>query len=89
MSKKNFLIICLQVVIVAVFSLIAAGSGSDGAATKSNSVLRAAAQGGICGGAGYTFIGYYDTKSACKSACARKGYSAWCSGEDTTACYCQ
>lgn len=89
MSKKNFFIVCLQVVVIAIFALIAAGSGSDGAAaSRSNSVLRAGTQGGICGANGYTFVTYC-SNSECPSACKKAGYSAYCTGDSTTACFCK
>jgi hypothetical protein len=84
MEQKKIIMIITQLVIIAVFCLLAFGSG----ATDKNA-LRAGAQGGICGGNGYTFIGYYDTNSACSSACASKGYSSYCTGDATTACYCK
>ena len=88
MSKKSLLIIALQVIVVGVFALIAAGSGSDGAATRSNSVLRAGAQGGICGANGYTLVTYC-SNSECPAACKKAGYSAYCTGDSTTACFCK
>ena len=84
MSKKTIFTIALQVVIIGVFVLIAAGS-----ATERNALIpRAAAQGGYCGAMGYTFLGYY-SNSDCLSACIEAGYTSYCTGDATTACFCQ
>lgn len=84
MCKKTIFTIALQVVIIGVFVLIAAGSGSERVAT----VSRAAYQGGTCGSRGYTFLGYY-SNSDCPDACAEAGYSNYCTGDATTACFCK
>lgn len=84
MSKKNIFIIALQVVIIGVFVLIAAGSGSDGSAVSSST--RGAVQVGACAAAGYRYIGEY---SNCYQACEKAGYSYSCTGDSTNSCFCK
>jgi len=81
-TKKVFLLAQLLIV-SCVSAIVAIGCGST------SNLFSAGAQGAYCGGSGYTFIGYYDTNSACSSACGAKGYSSYCTGENTTACYCK
>ena len=83
MSKKTIFTIALQVVIIGVFVLIAAGSATERIAAISS----AASQGASCGARGYTLLGYY-SNSDCPSACAEAGYSYYCTGDATTACFC-
>ena len=74
------------------------GSYSSGSYSSSSSssrsdhtvrAIRAALQGGICGGNGFTYIGTYSSNSACSEACGNKGYKYYCTGEDTYACFCK
>ena len=84
MSKKLFFTVVLQVVIIGAFVLIAAGSATE----RTAAISRAASQGGWCGANGYTFLGFY-SNSDCPSACIEAGYTSWCTGDATTACFCQ
>jgi len=84
---KNILVIT-QLAILLVFGLFALGSASSRDVGGTNAV-RAVLQGAACGGTGYTFIGYYNSPSDCSTACANAGYAHWCTGENTTSCFCQ
>jgi len=86
---KNILVIT-QLAVLFVFCLFAIGSASSNQVRGSETYdfIRAAAQGAACGGANYKFIGYYN-QSDCPTACRNAGYSYYCTGENTTACYCQ
>lgn len=86
MSKKNLFILALQVVIIGVFALIATGSGTDGAATRS--AARGFGQGLYCGSNGFIMVGTASSSSACESICDNKGYSAYCYG-DEGGCFCK
>ena len=83
MSKKTIFTIALQVVIIGVFVLIAAGSGTDGytastysrtssssSSSSSTSKSEALAK-KSCQSQGYKYIGYYTN---CRSACQERGY---------------
>lgn len=85
MFKKNIFTLALQIVVIGVFVFIAAGSGTDGAAVSS--AARGTGQGVACASAGYTFVGYC-SPSDCPGKCKANGYSAYCTGDSTTACYC-
>ena len=86
MFKKNFLIIAVQVVVIGVFIMIAAGSGTDGAATTS--AARGFGQGFYCGSNGFTMIGSASSERACMSKCESRGYRAYCYG-DEGGCFCK
>ncbi len=87
MSKKTFLVIALQVVVLGFFTLIALGSGTDGAAVSS--AARGFAQGYTCGSNGYVMIGTATSESSCKSKCANAGYKgSYCYG-DQGGCFCK
>ena len=97
MEKKNMIAkgLC-QIAILAVFVLLAAGSSKSSSSSSSSrsssssyNVARGTLQGGYCASAGFSFVGYADTNSACKRLCESKGYSLYCTGENTTACYCK
>lgn len=87
MSKKTFLTIALQVIIIGVFVLLAAGSGTDGAAVSS--AARGFSQGFSCGYGGYTMVGTTSSESACEQMCGQKGYkNSYCYG-DQGGCFCK
>ena len=91
MRKKSFFVLSLQVAVIGVFVLIAAGSGTDGAAVSSReatSAIRGFAQGYACGSNGFQMIGMASSESACKSKCANSGYSAYCYGDEGW-CFCK
>ncbi|MBQ3554631.1 MAG: hypothetical protein IJA09_00240 [Bacteroidales bacterium] len=87
-KKKIIYIVLAQLSILLVFVLFAAGSSSSSktSASEVGKYIRAGAQGGYCGSQGYTFAGYTDN---CYSLCESKGYSSYCTGDATTACYCK
>jgi len=89
MSKKKIknILVIIQLAILLAFGLFALGSASSKDVGGTNAV-RAVLQGAACGGTGYTFIGYYSL-SDCSTACKNAGYAHWCTGENTTACFCQ
>ncbi len=88
MSKKNFFIAALQVIIIGAFIMIAAGSGGTDKAMVS-SAARGFAQGYACGSGGFTMIGTASSESACRSSCERAGYrGAYCYG-DQGGCFCK
>lgn len=96
MSKKTIFTVVLQVVIIGVFVLIAAGSGSQRSAVSSSSsraaaasFMRGFAQGYGCSSAGFTMIGSASSESSCRAMCERAGYTgAYCYG-DEGGCFCK
>lgn len=91
MSKKTIFTVVLQVVIIGVFVLIAAGSGSQRSAVSSSaasSFVRSFGQGYACGSAGFKYIGTSSSKSGCYSMCEEAGYSTYCYG-DEGGCFCK
>lgn len=87
MFKKNFLIIALQAVVISAFIMIAAGSGTDGAATTN--AAKGFGQGFYCGSNGYTMIGSASSESACARKCEANGYrGSYCYG-DQGGCFCK
>lgn len=88
MSKKNFLIAALQVIIIGAFIMIAAGSGSEKSAVKNSHEARGFAQGFACGLNGFVMVSTEASQSACIRTCERKGYSAYCFG-DEGGCFCK
>lgn len=88
MSKKNFFIIALQVIVIGVFVVIAAGSGSERSATQNTHEARGFAQGFACGINGFVMVSTESSQSACSRTCERKGYSAYCFG-DEGGCFCK
>lgn len=88
MSKKNFLIIALQVVVIGVFVMIAIGSGSQKNAATNTHQARGFAQGFTCGINGFVMVSTESSQSACMRTCERKGYSAYCYG-DEGGCFCK
>lgn len=89
MSKKNFLIICLQVVVITVFVFIAAGSGGTNKSMVSDTAARGFAQGFACGVNGFIQVGPASSKSSCYTLCERKGYSAYCFTDAEGVCFCK
>lgn len=89
-KKKIIYVVLAQLSILLVFVLFAVGSSSSSKTTASDvgKYIKAGAQGYYCGDKGYTFVGYVDN-SECSSLCASKGYSSYCTGDATTACYCK
>ncbi|MCL2860713.1 MAG: hypothetical protein FWF46_09310 [Oscillospiraceae bacterium] len=94
MSKKKFknILVITQLSILLIFGLFAIGSASSRELGMSNTdvynTVRAGVQGGTCAARGFTYIGNFD-QSECSSACVNAGYSAACTGENTTACFCK
>lgn len=88
MSKKNFFIITLQVVIIGVFLVIALGSSSQQSATQNTHAARGFGQGLACGIGGFVMVSTESSQSACMNTCERKGYSAYCYG-DEGGCFCK
>ena len=88
MFKKYFFIIALQIVVIGAFVLIAAGSGSERSAVQSNHEARGFAQGFACGVNGFVMVSTEPSQSACIRTCDRKGYSAYCYG-DEGGCFCK
>lgn len=80
-AKTKIKLLIIQLFILAFFGILAVGSGE-----ADKQVVRAAGQGGTCGALGYTYIGTY---SDCSSACAARGYSNYCTGDATSACFCK
>lgn len=117
METKTKIGICIaQIVILAVFILLALGCGggssshypsggssygggssyssssyssSSSSSEKVVRAIRATLQGALCGGNGFVAIGYYDNPSQCSEACGSRGYTYYCTGEDTRACFCK
>lgn len=87
-KKKIIYVVLAQLSILLVFVLFAAGSSSSSKTSASDigTYIRAGAQGGYCGSQGYTYVG---TTSDCPSLCQSKGYSSYCTGDATTACFCK
>ena len=88
MSKKNFFIICLQILVIGVFVTIALGSGSQKSAVQNTHEARGFAQGFACGVNGFVMVSTESSQSACIRTCDRKGYSAYCYG-DEGGCFCK
>lgn len=88
MLKKNFFIIALQVIVIGVFVMIAMGSGSERSAVNTSSQVRGFAQGFACGSNGFVLVSSESSESACIRTCDRKGYSAYCYG-DQGGCFCK
>ena len=105
MDKKIKLFIVAQLIVIVTFAFLAlncggssytpsssSGSYSSSSSSSSSTVkslARSFAQGANCGANGFTYIGAYDTNTKCAEACGAKGYSLYCTGEDTYACYCK
>lgn len=84
MDKRKKITLCaVQLAIITMFTLFALGSAS------SEPMARGMGQGLSCSAMGYTFIGYYDSDSKCSRACSEDGYSTYCTGDNTTSCYCK
>lgn len=87
MEKKKILLIGLsQAIILTVFILLAAGSSNSSTSSKTRSLIRSGIQGGTCGALGYTYVG---NSTDCSSTCKERGYSDYCTGTDTYACFCK
>ena len=82
--KRKIITVLFQLVVVAGFVIMAAGSSSS----DYESIARGTGQGLYCQSEGYSYIGNYSA-SDCKAACARKGYSSYCTGENTVWCGCK
>ena len=100
MSKKIYTFV-LQVIIVGVFVLIAAGSGTAGYATysrpshhksySSHSHHHEAPKQDLCQRNGYRYIGSYgQSESTCHHACRERGYRKSCrpTNPPSSKCYC-
>lgn len=91
MSKKTFFTFFLQVIVIGVFAFIAIGSGTDGRAVSNQqaaSAIRGFGQGLTCGANGFTMVSTESSQNACIRTCERKGYSAYCYG-DEGGCFCK
>ncbi|MCQ2312323.1 MAG: hypothetical protein MJZ84_02580 [Paludibacteraceae bacterium] len=86
-SKKN-LIVATQVIVLGVFVLLAAGSGSEQAAVATRAAL-GGLEGAECGSNGFYPVSSASSESECSSICAKKGYSAYCYGRGSNTCFCQ
>ena len=81
MKKSKKIMLCLaQFAIIALFVVLAVGSTDE--------QIAAAGQGAECGSRGFTFVGYY-SNSDCPKACGAKGFTEYCLGRNTTACFCK
>ena len=81
MKKTKKIMLCVaQILIIGLFIILAAGSTDE--------ELAAAGQGANCGSQGYTFVGYFSNED-CPKACGAKGFSSYCTGRNTTACFCK
>ena len=100
MSTKIYTFV-LQVIIVGVFVLIAAGSGTAGYATysrpshhksySSHSHHHEAPKQDLCQRNGYRYIGSYgQSESTCHHACRERGYRKSCrpTNPPSSKCYC-
>ena len=98
MSKKIYTFV-LQVIIVGVFVLIAAGSGTAGYAIyspprkshSSHSHHHEAPKQDLCQRNGYRYIGSYgQSESTCHHACRERGYRKSCrpTNPPSGKCYC-
>ncbi|MCQ2314751.1 MAG: hypothetical protein MJZ56_06225 [Bacteroidales bacterium] len=84
--KKGKIILCLaQLAIIGFFIVLAAGSSES----EMSSFAKGVSQGADCSSRGFTFIGYYESISDCSNACEKKGYTYYCTGENTVSCYCK
>lgn len=105
MHKKTFFILALQVVVIGIFVLIAAGSGTDGTAASSSfkegvrtginaySTAATVSRAIDYASQGYTNIGNYSV-SDCPKKCADAGYThSWRYASNNTGdlvvCYCK
>lgn len=87
MEKKKILLIGFsQAIILTAFILLAAGSSKSSTSSETQSLIRAGVQGGTCGALGYTYVG---NSSDCYNTCKERGYSDFCTGSDTYACFCK
>lgn len=68
------------------FFVFALSCATQQDAANAAKVMRAGLQGGYCGANGFVYVGDY---SDCPSACERKGYSYYCEGQDSNACFCK
>ena len=87
MEKKKILLIGLsQAIILTVFILLAAGRSKSSTSSETRSLIRSGIQGGTCGALGYTYVG---NSTDCSNTCKERGYSDYCTGTDTYACFCK
>lgn len=81
MKKRKKILLCLaQFAIIALFVVLAVGSTDE--------EMAAFSQGANCGANGFTLVGYC-SNSECPRMCGAKGFSQYCTGTNTTACYCK
>lgn len=86
MCKKKFLIIGLQVLILAGFVAMALGSASSVKTPTSRDILRM--DRGACGHPDFVFIGKHDGDAACSQACRNAGFAESCITIESS-CFCK
>ena len=76
MRKKRFLLIGLQLAVVAGFVLMALGSSSNQAVVKSPDLQRM--NRGACSSADHVYIGQTEGQSQCGQMCHSNGFADFC-----------
>lgn len=88
MFTKKTLVVIVQVIVLGVFVLLAAGSGSEQAAVATRAAL-GGLEGADCGSKGFYPVSTASSESACSSICANKGYRSYCYGRGSNTCFCK
>lgn len=88
MFTKKTLVVVVQVIVLGVFVLLAAGSGSEQVAVATRAAV-GGLEGADCGSKGFHPVSAASSESACSNICDNKGYRYYCYGRGSNTCFCK